>query len=224
MEPLPAAEPADERILRVLLAEYSVLQTSLGNAWGQAQQRTNVLLAVLSALAVAIGLAAQATGFAESTGFTLVVLSIAWFVGLATFIRVIQASREAAMIMFNMNRIRHYLRGSAPGSAPYFMLPVNDDEAALLRGLGSGMYRDPPNPMVFGLVQIPGVVAVVTSAIAGSTAAIIAATVAATPVVLVAGIGGFAAMLVMLMTYWGRQVIELRESHTPMFPSEASGA
>lgn len=224
MEPLSAAEPADEKILRVLLAEYSVLQTSLGNAWGQAQQRTNVLLAVLSALAIAIGLAAQATGLAESIGFTLVVLSVALFVGLATFIRVIQASREAAMIMFNMNRIRHYLRGSAPGSAPYFMLPVNDDEAALLRGLASGMYRDPPNPIVLGLVQIPGVVAVVTSAIAGSTAAIIAATVADTPVVLVAGIGGFAVMLVMLMTYWRRQVIELRESHTPMFPSEASGA
>lgn len=224
METQPAAEPADERILRVLLAEYSVLQTSLGNAWGQAQQRTNVLLAVLSALAVAIGLAAQATGFAGSMAFTLVVLSIALFVGLATFIRVVQASREAAMIMFNMNRIRHYLRDSAPGSASYFMLPVNDDEAALLRGLASGMYRDPPSPLVFGLVQIPGVVAVVTSAIAGSTAAIIAATVTDTPVVLVAGIGSFTVMLVMLMTYWRRQVIELRESHTPMFPSEASSA
>lgn len=224
METQPAAEPADERILRVLLAEYSVLQTSLGNAWGQAQQRTNVLLAVLSALAVAIGLAAQATGFAGSMAFTLVVLSIALFVGLATFIRVIQASREAAMIMFNMNRIRHYLRGSAPGSAPYFMLPVNDDEAALLRGLASGMYRDPPNPLVFGLVQIPGVVAVVTSAIAGSAVAIVASLTGITAVMVTSGLGVFAVSLLLLMGYWRRQVMELRDSHTPMFPSEPQEA
>lgn len=220
MEPPQPAEPEDERILKVLLAEYSVLQTSLGNAWGQAQQRTNVLLAVLSALAVAIGLAAQATGFAESMAFTLVVLAIALFVGLATFVRVIQASREAAMIMFNMNRIRRFLRDTTPGSDPYLMLPVNDDEAALLRGLASGMYKDPPNPLIFGLVQIPGVVAVVTSAIAGSTAAIVASLTGSTVLIVTSGIGVFVLSLVLLMGYWRRQINELRESHTPMFPSE----
>lgn len=215
----PTADPANERLLKVLLAEYSVLQSSLGNAWGQAQQRTNVLLAVLSALAVAIGLAAQTTGFAESMAFTLVVLSIALFVGLATFVRVIQASREAAMIIFNMNRIRRFLRDTTPDSAPFLMLPVNDDRAALLRGLATGMYRDPPNPLVFGLVQIPGVVAVVTSAIAGSAAAIVASLTDNAVLMVASGIGFFAVSLVLLMGYWRRQVDELRESHSPMFPS-----
>lgn len=113
----PASQPAEEvgsherLAAEVLRAEYSVLMSGLTTSWGTSMTRTSVFLGVLSAVAVAIGLAAQASGGfgRETLGFALTLLPVALFLGVATFLRQVQIQRELAIYLIGMNRIRRFL-------------------------------------------------------------------------------------------------------------------
>src|SRR5262245_64054101 len=91
--------PADaDRLTTVLLAEYGFLQAALAMTWNTIQNRTNVLLGVLSAIAVALGVAGQSRVDELFLVFALVLLAVGLFLGIATFVRVVQASRESVLL------------------------------------------------------------------------------------------------------------------------------
>src|SRR4051812_45862249 len=65
-----------ERVVAVLSAEYGILAGLLGAAWSASLVRTSLFLGVVSALGVALGFAAQASGGIGPTftAFALVAL------------------------------------------------------------------------------------------------------------------------------------------------------
>jgi hypothetical protein len=216
------AEAPDASSIQILLAEYAMLQASLKVSWDLTQQRTATFFTVLSATAVAVGLVVQASGVVASVvPFTLVALAIALFVGLSTFLRVVQALQEVTIIILGMNRIRRFMVDAAPRYSRLFSLPVNDDEASLHRGVG-GMHGHGAEGMRrgYGVLQVPGLIAAVNAALAGLGAAVVATGLAMQATAIGVGVAVFAVVLALSLRHWQRAGDDVRRSIDPLFPSE----
>jgi hypothetical protein len=165
----------DERRLvgEVLSDEYSVLMSGLSSAWSASLTRTSIFIYSLSAAGVALGFVAQ-EGLDQGPFRTLalVVLPLVLFLGIATFVRLVQVQRESVIYITGMNRIRHFFQERAPRSRPYFVLPANDDETALYRSFGTGMNRRPPRrALLYLVVQTQGIVGVLAARLRRRSAA-----------------------------------------------------
>jgi hypothetical protein len=223
LEPLDASgDPhASGQAAEVLAAEYGLLAGALSAVWSASLVRASLFLGVISALGVALGLAAQAGGGFGSTFrvFALVSLPLALFLGLATFARTVEIQREAIVYVTGMNRIRHFMQELAPASRPYFVLSSYDDEAGIYRSQGTGIRLHPPrHRLVFALVQTQGIVAVMSAVLA---AAIVGVALAPfdTLVAWLFAIVAFGLLLVGLFRYWERQIQAIRTAIRPRFPT-----
>ena len=214
-----------ERVAAVLAAEYGVLAGLVAAVWSASLVRTSLLLAVISAIGVALGFAAQAGGGIGPTftAFALVALPLAFFLGLATFARTVEIQREAIVYITGMNRIRWFMARQAPGALPYLVLPTHDDELGIYRAQGSGIRLHPPRArLVFALVQTQGIVAVMTSAVAGVIVGLAALMVSPTTVLpWIAGAVAFLVTIALLFSYWNRSLQRLRAAIRPLNPSPA---
>ncbi|TDN92243.1 hypothetical protein [Microbacterium sp. BK668] len=204
----------------MLTTEYTVLMSAVTAAWSASLTRTSLFLGVVSAAGVAFGFASQ--GGMDSATFTavaVIVLALTLFLGIATFVRVVEVQRELNVYLMGMNRIRHFFAETEPGVQPYLVLPVSDDEGALYRSIGTGMHRARPRFRLLHLtVQTQGIVGIVTAVVAGGCVGLLASGwggAVAWPLAVVS----FAITLVLLYVYWHRSLTEIRRSFPPMFPS-----
>lgn len=213
------ADEERQRLAEVLGAEYSLLAALLSTAWSASLTRTSLFLFTLSASGVALGFAVQ--GDIERGPFravALVVLPLILFLGVATFVRLVQLQRESFVYLTGLNRIRRFMADSVPATRPYLVLPVHDDAAAIFRGPGTGMNARPPRYRLLNLVaQTQGIVGVVTSAVAAAIAGLAAAPLGL-PAVAAIGTAAFALTLLVLMRYWQRSLADLWQTR-PMFPT-----
>ena len=205
----------------VLAAEYSLLGALLGATWSASLSRTSIFLITLSSAGIALGFAAQG-GIEDGPfwGIALVVLPIVLFLGVTTFVRVVQLQREAIIYIAGLNRIRRFMQDSAPAAAPYFVLPRHDDFAATFRSPGTGMAGRPPRFQLLNLIaQTQGIVGVITSAVAAAFAGMAAAPLG--PVVAIAVVSPLAFVLVLaaLMVYWQRSLRDVVSSMRPLYPT-----
>lgn len=218
LEPAPSWESASQ----VLTAEYTVLMTALGTAWSASLTRTSLFLGVLSAAGVAFGFASQG-GMETSTflGVALAVLVLVLFLGVATFVRLVQVQRESMVYLVGMNRIRFFFQQSVPATRPYFVLSVHDDLPGLYRSIGTGMSWRPPRFELLHLtVQTQGIVGVVTALVAAGCAGLAASPLGG-GVAWVLAVIAFAVTLAALFAYWQRSLAELRARIRPLNPTSA---
>jgi hypothetical protein len=210
-----------------MTAEQTVLMMALSGVWSASLVRTSVFLGVLSAAGVALGFAAQAG--VERTDFaalSMVVLLVVLFLGVTTFVRLVQLQREAVVYIAGQNRIRHFFAESAPAIRPYFILPTRDDAAAMYRSVGTGMNRRPPRyPLLNMIAQTQGIVGIIT----GAVAAAIAGLALSAPGPAVAWLAAAAALLltvVALFAYWQRSLAEIQAAIRPLSstPADELGA
>ena len=211
--------PEDTQVAReVLITEYNVLMAALNAAWSASLTRTSLFLGVLSAAGVAFGFASQG-GMGSSTfvALALLVLLLVLFLGVATFIRLVQVQRESMVYITGMNRIRHFFHDAAPASRPYFVLPIYDDDVALYSGIGTGMSRRRPRWELLHLfVQTQGIVGIVTAVVAAGSGGL-AASPAGGAATWIAAIGAFLITLLALFAYWHRSLAALRATTPPMY-------
>jgi hypothetical protein len=206
------------RVAAVLTAEYSVVTAALGAAWSASLTRTSLFLVVLSASGVALGFAAPGGG-ENLRMHALVVLPLLLFLGVTTFIRVVQLQRESVVYITGQNRIRRFFADSVPAARPYFVLPIHDDRAAVFRSPGTGMSRRPPRfPILNLIVQMQGLVGVVTASVAAVFVGIAALPLGAATAWPLAAVG-FVAMIAALFAYWQRSLNELWASMPPHYPT-----
>jgi hypothetical protein len=119
----------------------------------------------LSASAVALALVADASGFDNQFKmFALVLFPIVLFLGIATYIRLVQINIEDIYVMSAMNRLRRAYVDDAPEIRMYLTSGVSDDEAGLWASHLLG--RAPPRPRAQFLATTPTVVATLDSVIA----------------------------------------------------------
>jgi hypothetical protein len=215
---LPTAEQA--ALSEALHSEYSLLATMLSTVWSASLFRVSLFLGVVSAIGVALGFAAQAGGgFGERfTVFALIALPLAFFLGLATFVRTVELQREAFVYITGMNRIRHAIADAVPASRPYFVLSIYDDAAGVYRSQGTGIRLRPPRPrLLFALVQTQGIVAVMCAALAAIIGGIATAWLNSYVAWGLAAVA-FIVVVTLLLAYWTRSIARLEAAIHPMFP------
>jgi hypothetical protein len=146
--------------------EHFVLQGARASTIAESTGRANMFLAAVSGGLVALGLVATASNLGSAFyGFGLVLLPTLVFVGLATFERTLQSSRQDTEYARRIDLLRNYYFEQAPEIGPYLS---RTPPAELLQ-----MQRVPGDRLQ-GFRTVAGMVAVITAVLAGSTAALAA--------------------------------------------------
>ena len=108
---------------------------------------------------------AQATSFGE--GFVtvaLLILPVVLFLGVTTFVRLVEINKEDVRWVIGMNLLRHAYLEAAPELRPYFITGWHDDEDGIMATFGA---RAGLGGFTHEFVTAPGVLAVVNGALAG---------------------------------------------------------
>jgi len=167
----PHREVSEAVRVQILATEHWSLLATRSITYGAIYSRANIFLTVVSAAVVAMALAADATEFGDRFYvFALLVLPIAFFIGVGTYIRLVDARIEDFWLLSGMNRLRHAYLEIAPEHEPYFVTGHHDDEEGLYEtygpGRGSRFYR------LIG--ETSTLVAVINAALAGAVVGLVA--------------------------------------------------
>jgi hypothetical protein len=147
-----------------LTTEHFTLQGSRAATIAESTSRASMFLAALSGGMVALGLVATATSVGTAFyAFGLVLLPTLAFIGLLTFERVLQCGIEDKGYARRIARLRDFYFDNAPELSPY-LLSVPPEERLDVEGIPTGRFQP--------FRTVAGMVAVVTSVLAGSTAAL----------------------------------------------------
>ena len=168
----PDAAPTPVQIrLQILSTEHWSLLASRSLAWNESFSRAGMYLSTLSGSIVALSLIVGVDGFSDAFFVVaLVVLPVALFVGLGTWLRMGATNYHDAITVAGMNRIRAAYLEIAPDLAPYFVMGVHDDAA----GIGVTMAVPPGTPTFVHLIAgTPTLVTVLNGVVAGAIAALV---------------------------------------------------
>ena len=149
--------------------------------------------------------------------FSLVVIAALLLMGLITFERVLEASNTQFMYARGINRIRHLYLESAPQMQPYFILSSHDDIEGTLADMG---VMSSSRWQVF--FSIAGMVAMITSVLAGSFVGLLLAAFTL-PLVITssAGVVTFLVSVGLHQRYQWRQWMRLGRNLPVLFPSQS---
>ncbi len=174
--PLAGTPPgADEVALRghriqMLATEHWNLLATRSLSWSESFSRAGMFLTVLSGAVVGLALVAQATQFGEGfVLFALLILPVVLFVGVTTFVRLVEINNEDVHWVYGMNRLRHAYLDMEPDLQPYFVTGYADDDAAIVRTYGS---HGTGTAITHALVTTPATIAFVNAMVAAVLAAI----------------------------------------------------
>jgi hypothetical protein len=197
---------AANRRAQLLSTEHWSLLATRSMSWNEAFSRTSMFLSTLSAATVALALAGPAMAFGSAFPlFALVVLSVTLFLGLATYIRLVQVNNEDLYWVAGMNVIRNAYAELSPGIEREFVTGHSLDPEGMARTFAAVDVTSSVSPWHM-LVTTPAVVAVISSAIAGVMAGLLAGQLSmALEVAIVVGIGAFVLAVVALIAYGRRE-------------------
>ena len=166
----PESSPA--RRAQFLATEHWSLLATRSMSWNESFARCSMFLTSLSTATVALALVGSATDFGpEFVTFALVVLSIALFLGVATFVRLGQVNNEDLYWVAGMNRLRGQYARLEPGIEEEFVAGTTLDTAGFAQTYGAMNVTGFSPLHVF--VTTPGVIAVVNSVLAGVIAGLV---------------------------------------------------
>ena len=118
----PHLEVSDAVHVQILATEHWSLLATRYVTYGAIYSRATIFLTVVSAAVVALALAADATEFGNRFYvFALLVLPVAFLIGVGTYIRLVDARIDDFWLLSGMNRLRHAYLEIAPELAPYFV-------------------------------------------------------------------------------------------------------
>ena len=154
------------------MTEHWSLLGARNLVYTEAMSRTSIFVASLAGSVVALALVSQATDFGDTfVAFALVLLPVVYFLGVVTVVRLSQVNWEDARWIQGMNRIRHAYLELEPELETYFVTSRYDDDLGILQS--SLAMREWPGPLQ-AFVAAPGVVAVISSVVAGAAVGIAA--------------------------------------------------
>ena len=206
--------------LQILTTEHWSLLSTRAMSWNETSSRTAAFLAALSGAVVALALVAQATAFGEGfVTFAVLILPVVLFLGVATFVRLVQINHEDVRWVIGMNLLRHAYLEAAPELRPYFITGWHDDEAGIMATFGA---RVGPGGFVHEFVTAPGMLAVVDAVLAGVLAAILGPRLgAASSITIGLAITAGLLTIALLAAYQYRGAVRPRAQRRPRFPEGA---
>jgi hypothetical protein len=169
-----AAGDAARRALRVqmLATEHWSLLATRSLSWSEAFARAGMFLSLLSGAVVALALVAQATSFGEGfVLFALLTLPVVLFVGLATYVRLLEINNEDLVWVLGMIRLRRAYLAHDPELASWFLTGVTEDADGVMRSYGSRQHEG--GGQLHALVTTPTTIAFVDAMLAAVLASIL---------------------------------------------------
>lgn len=132
-----ADEAQDQALLTTLTTEHFTLQGARSQTVSESAARSSMYLFSVSSTLVALGFVSQVSQGGEVFQlFALTVLPTLFFLGLFTFVRLVQSSIEDLRYGRAINRIRHYYLERSAEGARYFLMDAYDDPRGVLSNMG----------------------------------------------------------------------------------------
>jgi hypothetical protein len=212
------AESEDRQaILTTLTTEHFTLQGARSQTVSESGARSALYLGSVSSTLIALGFVSQVSEGGEIFQlFALTVLPTLFFLGLFTFVRLVESSVEDVLYGRAINRIRHYYLELAGPDARYFLLSGHDDAIGVIRNMG--LAATSRWQLFFATATMVGVV---NGVIGASAIAILLGVTLDLPLALAAIAGiAFLAVTVVLHLRYDRRVHERAGGITEvLFPS-----
>jgi hypothetical protein len=202
-------------LLTALTTEHFTLQGARAGTITESMGRTTIYLGSLSASLVALALVARGDSTGDFRLFALVILPALIFLGVVTFVRVIETGIEDAIYAQAINRIRHYYLELAGEDARYFSLVGNDDMAGGMANMGIAPSAWRP------LFSVASVIALINSMVVGALAGIVVEAIATRPVAVAVGFAVTLGGVVVHFRAGSGRFVRAVETRTPLFPSDA---
>jgi threonine dehydrogenase-like Zn-dependent dehydrogenase len=210
-------EPADRQaLLTALTTEHFTLQGARSTTVSENTGRSSVYLTAVSSALVALGFIGQVSEVGDTFRlFALAVIPVLFWLGLLTFVRVLEKSVEDLYYARAINRIRHYYLELAGDHARYFLLSGNDDVA----GVFANMATSPSRAQL--LYSAATTIGVVNSVVGGSGVALLvgAATEAPPGVAVACGAAAAATLIVIHVAHERRTFTRALGGMEVAFPS-----
>jgi hypothetical protein len=208
----------------ILTQEHAGLLATRALTYSESFSRAALFLSTLSASVIVLGLVGPATHFGpEFFGFALVILPVALFVGVATFIRIDEGNRDDIVWVAGMNRIRQGYVRMRPEAAQFLILGTRDDTPGVVQSFGP--FAEGTYSFAHFFVTIPGMIAVIDGVLAGAIAGIAGwFTGASIAVLIAAGIAVGVVTGFLLARVSQRAIMGFIGGYVPAFPSEPSAA
>jgi hypothetical protein len=163
----------DPRAVEILTAEHWSLLSRRTLGYQEMFGRATIFIAILSGTVLALALLAQATQFGRQTlSFAVLLISVALFIGVVTFVRSVAINYEDARWVTGMNLLRQAYLQIVPELEPFFVTGHQPD--ADRRSLAHGSPQRLDN-LVNSLTTTSSVVAALNSVLAGSLAGTVSA-------------------------------------------------
>lgn len=167
--------------IQILATEHWSLLATRSLSWNESFARAGMFLTLLSGATVALALVAQATSFGQGFSvFALLILPVVLFVGLATYVRLLEINNEDYVWVRGMNRLRGAYLEIDPELAQYFITGSTEDAVGIFRTFGAdaATERSLDTGRFHGLVTTPTTIAFVDATLAAVLAAIVVVQVA----------------------------------------------
>ncbi len=215
-----AAAIDDPRALQILTTEHWSLLTARSLVYNETFARGGMFLAFLSATLLVLGLLSTATGFSDAfLWVAAIVLALDLFIGLASLGRIAAASNEDIRYLQGMNRLRHAYHEMVPELERYFITAHHDDMNSVLAFYGPEE-MSAARGVLHGFTTMPGMIAVICSAVAGGLVAILVLLATHDPLPAgVAGLIGFVACFAIGAAIAMRAVASFVASVESKFPA-----
>jgi len=184
----PAPDP--EGLLTTLTTEHFTLQGARGATTAQSSARTALYLGTVSSALIGLSFVSEDRELFRV--FALTVLPTVFFLGLGTFVRLVELGVEDFIYGRAINRIRAHYRRLADPQAKLFLLEAHDDAPGVMRNMG----LEPRSGQI--LFTFATAIGVVNSVVGGAAVGILAGVLGASLAAGVAAGAVFVAVSVVL--------------------------
>jgi hypothetical protein len=215
---------ADDRaaLLTALTTEHFTLQGARAATVSEGGSRAALYLSSVSSSLVALGFIAQVSEVGETFQlFALAIIPVLFFLGVVTWLRLLESSAEDLYYAHAINRIRHFYLELAGEDARYFVLSGNDDVPGVMRNMALD-----PSSRIQSYLTYATAVSVVNGVLAGSGLAVLLGGTLNAPLGVAVGAGlALAIALVWACDrYARRRYTRVHAQIAPLFPSEATSS
>lgn len=152
----------------ILATEHWSLLSARSLAYTESFSRVTVFLTVLSASIVGLALVANTTGVGDEFTWAAGLLTpLVLFLGVTTYMRLVQLNLDDIFTVAAMNRIRNAYLQMAPELQPYFTTGWHDDVRGVMKSLLL-VRSKAADPKIQFFITTPSVVALVDAFVAGA--------------------------------------------------------
>jgi hypothetical protein len=126
-----------QALLTALTTEHFTPQGTRSQTVSESGTRSSLYLASLSSTLIALGFVSQVSGGGDAFQlFALAALPTLYFLGVFTYVRLVESSVEDILYGRAINRIRHYYLELAGEEGRYFLLTAHDDPLGVIANMG----------------------------------------------------------------------------------------